>query len=245
MTSVGNVYSGYTTLEISTLLSKVYQNSSTSVPSALAADPMAAANARVASEIASTNVRLSAYSQIQSSLVSLQPAAATLSGLTSTATPASAVGAAQTFATAYNNAFTLTRSSIGSTGSLATDTRAQALSRDLKSILANVSSTTLSTMGISVNASTGTIAIDAAKLQTAMKANSAGVTSTLAKIGALAGQVAGNELAATGNVGASVTMLNSQSTSLTAQLALQQSYSSPAQTLSGSIISAYQKVGLM
>ena len=245
MTAVSNVYSGYTTLEISTLLSKVYQNSSTGVPSTLAADPMAAANARVASEIASTNVMLSAYSKIQSSLVSLQPAAATLSGLTSTATPASAVGAAQAFATAYNNAFTLTRSSVGSTGSLATDTRAQALSRDLKSILANVSTTTLNSMGISVNASTGTMAVDAAKLQTALKANPAGVTSTLAKIGALAGQVAGNELASTGNVGASVTMLSNQSTTLSAQLALQQSYSSTPQTLSGSIISAYQKVGLM
>lgn len=245
MSVASNTLSGFTTLEMSTLLSNVYQNSSSVTQSSLASNPLAAANARVASEIASTNVKLSAYSQIQSSLVSLQPAAATLSGMPGTSAPATVVSAAQAFAVAYNSAITLTKSSVGGSGSLSTDARAQAVERDLKSILGSTSSTTLSAMGISINASTGALTVDATKLKTALAANAAGVTSTLAKIGSLAGQVAGSELAATGNVGASVTSLGTQSASLSAQLAVQQSFSSTSQTLSGSIVAAYQKIGMM
>lgn len=231
--------SGFSALNMSALLQSAYQNTQ----SAPASDPLAAANARVAGEIASTNVKLSAYSKMQSDLVALQPASATLAGVTSATGAASVVGAVQAFASGYNNAMALTQSSLR--GALAGDVRAEALGRDLKSIMGSTSAASLNAMGISVNASNGQLSVDAVALQKALAANPAGVTSTLAGIGAQSARVAGRELSAAGNVGAQVAALGSQSSSLSAQLALQQGYASSSQTLTGSIVSAYQKIGLM
>jgi flagellar capping protein FliD len=245
MSVASNALSGFSSINMSTLLSTVYQSSSTANQSSLATNPLSAANARVASEIASTNVRLSAYSKIQSSLVSMQPAAATLSGLTGASTTAAAVSAVQAFAASYNSAVTSTQSSVSAKGSLVNDVRAQAVSRDLKSVVGSTSAANLSAVGISVNASTGNLTVDTVALQKAMAANPSGTTAVLSKIGAQGAQVAGKELATAGNVGSSVVSLSKQSASLSAQLALQQNYSSTSQSLNGSIISAYQSVGLM
>ncbi|MFA6920497.1 MAG: flagellar filament capping protein FliD [Gallionella sp.] len=237
--------SGYSMLNMSALLSATYQNSSSANQSSLATNPLSAANARVASEIASTNVKLSAYSKIQSDLVSMQPAAATLSGITSASTAASVVGAVQAFATSYNNATTLAYASVNGTGSLVNDVRAQAVGRDLKSVMGSTSTTNLSAMGISVNASTGALTVDTVALQKALTANPAGVTAVLSKIGAQAAQVASRELSATGNVGVSVASLGNQATSLSARLAIQQNYVTTSQSMNGNIVSAYQRIGLM
>lgn len=233
--------SGFSALNMSVLLQSTYLSSAPA--SAPASDPLAAANARVAGEIASTNVKLSAYSKLQSDLTALQPASATLAAVTSTSTAASVVGAVQAFASSYNNTAALTQSSLR--GALSSDVRAQALGRDLNSILGSTSTTSLNAMGISVNASTGQLSVDAVALQKALTANPGGVTTMLAGIGAQSARVTNRELSATGNVGAQVASLGSQSSSLSAQLSLQQSYASTSQTLTGSIVSAYQKIGLM
>lgn len=224
---------------ISTLSSSL--NSATqqaAVATALPGNQLTAGIARVTKEIASTNVKLSAYSQIQSSLVATQTAAKTLAAGTTASTPAAISAAVQTLVTNFDATINLTQAASKGTGSLATDLRAQTLSHDLR-FAGTSNSVALSKIGITVNASSGALTVNAAALNAAIGANPAGVSATLTKLGNQVGQVATNELSTSGNVGGAVAQLNKQAATLSMQLSLQQSAASMSTSSVGNQFGGY------
>lgn len=201
-------------------------------------NPLTAGISRVTNEIASTNVKLSAYSQIQASLVTTQTSATALSGLTALSAPASISAAVKMFAANYDTSINLTQTATKGTGSLVTDLRAQSLNNDLR-FATGSNFAALNKIGITVNASSGALTVNAAALNAAIVANPAGVSATLAKLGNQTGQVATNELSTTGNVGGSVAALNKQASTLSMQLSFQQSAASMSTSPLGNQFGGY------
>ena len=182
-------------------------------------DSFGAANQRVEQQINSTSVKLSAYSQIKSGFAGVQAAAQNIADPAKTASSADLSKAVQQFASSYNAATSSISTATDSrkSGALSQDARARAAGNDLKSIVTGSSASDLKKIGISVNRD-GTIAVDNKVLQNAIKADPNAVKDALTKVGKQAEQVSTRELAAKGNVGASISTLGSRTSELTNQL---------------------------
>lgn len=190
-----------------------------------ASDPFEAANQRVQQQLSSTSVKLSSFSKIQSGFADVKAAAAGLSDPKKTGTADDIAKAAQSFAAAFNNATGAVNSAVKGDGKqggvLAGDGRASIVANDLRSIVSTGGNRAdLKKVGIDVR-SDGTVSVDTAALQNALKSDTAGVKDALSRIGKFAEGVSAKELSANGNVGRSVNALNDLGKGLETQLAEQ------------------------
>lgn len=190
-----------------------------------AADPFEAANQRVQQQLSSTSVKLSSFSKIKSGFSDVQAAAAGLSDPKKTGSADDIVKAAQSFAAAFNNAAGAVGSAVKGDGKqsgvLAGDGRAGIAANDLRSIVSGSGNRAdLRKVGIDVK-SDGTVSVDTAALQNALKSDTAGVKDALSRIGKFAEGVSAKELSSNGSVGRSVNALSDLSKSLETQLAEQ------------------------
>lgn len=180
---------------------------------------------RLNQQLASTNVQLSAFGQIQSAFSGAQTAAnkLTAAATSTTATNADIAQAAQAFVAAYNQSVQAVGNAVGGTGALASDFRASRAGNDLaQSIASGAGPANLAQAGISLNKN-GTLTLDAKALEQALQSGGSQTKAALAYLGQQVGSTTGRELASAGNVGAGVGGLTSQSQTLAAQQnALQQ-----------------------
>lgn len=198
-----------------------------------AADALALSNKRIEQKLDVTNVRLSAFGQINSGFANMQSASKDLSDPKKTGTPADVGKAVQAFADAYNNATKTVSTAINGAGKgngvLANDVHARLAANDLKSVVTSGSNTAdLKKIGISMNQD-GTMSVDAKALQSAMQADPNAVKNTLAKVGQQAEQVSTKDMAKTGNIGGAVNTLSGRAKNLEAQSAEQQKLAAASQ----------------
>lgn len=213
------------------LLSSV--NASGSVQ-ATARDPIAnglsTAGTRIAQQLSSTNVQISAFGQIKSGFASLQTAGNALSGLSKTATADDVKKSAQVFVDAFNSTNKAVLSSTSNAaGSLASNGRAITAGNDLRSVVTSGdTAAALKKVGITVGKD-GSLSLDGKAFDTAAAGDLNAVKGTLSSIGAKASQVATKEL--TSNVASAVSTLESRAKNLASQ---QTAYSNTANSLQAS-----------
>lgn len=223
------------TLDSMTSFAMLNQGSGVSASAGVgqAADALALSNKRIEQKLDVTNVRLSAFGQINSGFANVQSASKDLSDPKKTGTPADVGKAVQAFADAYNNATKTVSTAINGAGKesgvLANDVHARLAANDLKSVVASGSNTAdLKKIGISMNQD-GTMSVDAKALQSAMQADPNAVKNTLAKVGQQAEQVSTKDMAKTGNIGGAVNTLSDRAKNLEAQSAEQQKLAAASQ----------------
>ncbi|CAG0973984.1 hypothetical protein RHDC4_01466 [Rhodocyclaceae bacterium] len=199
---------------------------------------LAPATKRLSQQLESTNVRLSAYGQIKSAFAGTEAAARGLTKTAgdATATTADVSKAAQALVSAFNQSSGSLREAVQGTGSrpgaLASDVRAQFAANDLaRSVTGATEEAELKRIGIT-RSKEGGLSLDVKALEQALATNPAEARSTLAALGGAVGATAERELAATGNVGASVGSLTSRSQSLSTQ---QASLQKQAETLQATL----------
>ena len=216
------------TLDSMVRISTLSQNVNTQ-----AVDVFKRASDRVAQQLNTTDVQLSAFGQIKAGFADVQSAGKNLADPKKTETVDDVKKAVQSFADAYNATAkavsTATRNDGKVNGALADDSRARLAGYDLRRVVMNDNNMAdLKKIGISISQD-GTMSVDTKVLQNAMQANPDTVKDTLARIGQQAGQAAKKELASTGNVGSAVDTLNSRAKNLEAQMTEQQKLASASQ----------------
>lgn len=199
---------------------------------------LAPATKRLSQQLESTNVRLSAYGQIKSAFAATETAARGLTEAAdnAAATTAEVTKAAQALVGAFNQTSGALRDAVRGVGSrpgaLASDVRAQFAANDLaRAFTGATEEADLKGIGIT-RSKEGTLSLDVKALEQALATNPTAAKSALAALGGAVGATAERELAATGNVGASVGSLTSRSQSLSAQ---QASLQKQAETLQATL----------
>ena len=190
------------------------------------------ASKRIGQQVSATNVQLSAFGQVKSSFVDIQSAGKSLSAPGKASTTEDTTKAVQAFTDAFNKATQSVNTAIrGGTDALASGGHVALAALDLKKIVTSGSnSADLKKIGISVKQD-GTLSVDAKALQNALQTNPNSVQDTLAKVGALAEQVAGKELANTGNIGGTVNASSARAKNLEFKAAEQQKLATNSQTV--------------
>lgn len=176
------------------------------------------ASQRIGQQVSATNVQLSAFGQIKSGYADIQSAAHSLSAPGKSSTPEDTSKAVQTFTEAFNKTALAVNSALNGdgkiAGALAGNGHASIAGFDLKKIVTNGNNEAdLKKIGISLKQD-GTLSVDTKVLQNAIQANPNSVQETLARVSAQAEQVAGRELAASGNLGHTVNALSSRAKDL-------------------------------
>jgi flagellar capping protein FliD len=140
------------------------------------------ASQRLQDQQSSTQVRLSAFGQIQSAVEKLQESGRPLRDNESTNTPDEARSVVKNFVDAYNTARDVANRTTGEEGALADDNRAQVAASELSRALNSTSRNELRSIGINTN-SNGTLSIDAQRFEQALQENNQEVSRTLANVG--------------------------------------------------------------
>jgi flagellar hook-associated protein 2 len=230
---------------VSQLLGTNTQNTTSNSVSQL----LAPVSERLSQQLASTNVKLSAFGQIQSAFSSAQTAANSLTtaATSNTATNAEVAKAAQAFVAAYNQSVQAVSTAVSGKGALASDLRATRAGNDLaQSLTSGAGPANLAQAGISLNKN-GTLTLDTKALEQALESSGTQTKAALAYLGQQVGAATGRELASAGNVGASVGSLTSRSQTLAAQQATLQQQSTALQntlTSQGTVLNYLTATGL-
>lgn len=201
--------------------------------SSTAANPLNKVTQRLQADADSTKAQLSSFGLFKSAVSTLQLTAQKLSSLSATSTDADITTASADLFNTFNAAITAAQKT--ATGGALGAQSAASTSRDLqRAVRADPSlGDALRKLGMSVQ-SDGTLQHDAPKFAAALKADPAGVTSALKKIGQQLDTVANKALASTGKVSLAMTALNQRSTALAAQ----------QQALSAVLQNSQSKLGL-
>lgn len=180
---------------------------------------MKQADARIQSQLDSTNAQLSSFGKLKSSVSDAQLAAAALSKFTTASSNADIKTAVARFVTTFNTAISTARAAAALPGAVSAESSsAKRVSRDMgRALGANTAvMDALKKMGIKQLAD-GTLSLDASKLNASQKAAPANLQANLAKIGQLVDKMATRELASGGSVGDSMASLNQRFTNLKTQ----------------------------
>lgn len=140
------------------------------------------ASQRLEDQQSSTQVRLSAFGQIQSAVERLQASGRPMRDNESTNTPDEARSVVKNFVEAYNNARDVANRTTGENGALADDNRAQVAASQLSRTLDSTSRTQLNAIGITTS-SNGTLSIDTQRFEQALQEDNQAVSRTLANVG--------------------------------------------------------------
>jgi flagellar capping protein FliD len=140
------------------------------------------ASQRLQDQQSSTQVRLSAFGQIQSAVEKLQESGRPMRDNESTNTPEEARAVVKNFVDAYNNARDVASRVTGEEGALADDNRAQVAASELSRTLNSTSRNELRAIGVNTN-SNGTLSIDTQRFERALQENNQEVGRTLANVG--------------------------------------------------------------
>lgn len=205
------------------------------------------ADQRIEQQRSSTEVRLSAFGQLRSSVAQLQESAAALANgangannanaanttnpVTSgnganTANTVNAADASRNAATRFVNAFNQARSTAnqvtqGSSGALAGDGRAATAASQLNRTLSDDSRQQLRSIGINANQD-GTLSIDQQRFNQALQDNAQGVGNALARVGTQVQQSTTRQLEDNGAINRSIDTLSARASQLQTQQAAQQ-----------------------
>ncbi|HWU85390.1 MAG TPA: flagellar filament capping protein FliD, partial [Rhodocyclaceae bacterium] len=195
----------------------------------------------------STEVRLSAFGQLRSSVAQLQESAAALANGANgannanaanatnsgnsgnganTANAVNAADASRSAATRFVNAFNQARSTAnqvtqGSSGALAGDGRAAIAASQLSRTLSDDSRQQLRSIGINANQD-GTLSIDQQRFNQALQDNAQGVGNALARVGTQVQQSTTRQLDDNGAINRSIDTLSARASQLQTQQAAQQ-----------------------
>jgi flagellar hook-associated protein 2 len=201
--------------------------------SSTAANPLNKVTQRLQADADSTKAQLSSFGLFKSAVSTLQLTAQKLSSLSATSTESDITTASANLFNTFNAAITAAQKT-ATGGALGTQSAASA-SRDLqRAVRADPSlSDAMRKLGMTVQ-SDGTLQHDAQKFAAALKADPAGVTSALKKIGQQLDTAANKALASTGKVSLAMTALNQRSTALASQ----------QQALSAILQNSQSKLGL-
>ena len=173
---------------------------------------------RLNKSVESTKVQLSAFGQLKSATAQIESAGKTLQNNSKLTSFDEVKKAVQGLATALNSQRTAVNQVSGSdrsvrsetSGALSGDLRARSAASDVRQALqgnGGSKEAALKQIGVSF-ASDGSVKLDAKKLEQAYQSDPGKVTDTLNRIGREMADVAGKELAGSGNVGGSINRLN-------------------------------------
>jgi len=207
----------------SSLLSSVYGQTGRASSAADSNDVISrafdAADQRIEQQRSSTQVSLSAYGQLRSSVDQLEKSSQALTENESTNTPEEARAVAQTFVDAYNKArITANNVTNGESGALADDGRAVVAASQLSRALDSNSQEQLRQIGIN-RSQDGTLSIDQQRFQQALQNNPQQVGSALAAVGQQVQDATSQQLASGSQLSRGAATLSEKAKSLATQQA--------------------------
>jgi flagellar capping protein FliD len=178
------------------------------------------ADLRIQTAVDASTAQLSSYGLLKSAVSNVQLAAHALHNLPAAVSDADVKTVASGFATVFNNALSTAKTTTNALGAGSVGNSATRAAWDLRRAVSANSSTfdALKKIGFSTQAD-GSLALDAKKLDAALKADPAAVRASLAKIGQQVDTVATRELATDGTVGVSLASLTQKSAALKGQQA--------------------------
>lgn len=188
------------------------------------------ANQRIETQRTSTEVRLSAFSQIRSSVAQLQDSSRALSATENTDTADEARSAAEAFVGAFNAAQATANRTLNGTpgtaegntdGALSGDGRANVAASELNRTLNSSSTEALRTIGIT-RAQDGTLNIDRQRFDQALQNAPQSVSKVLAETGQQVEQSTRRQLEGSSTLSRAEENLNRQAETLEARQAQQQ-----------------------
>ena len=179
------------------------------------------AAARIDSKIASTNVQVSAYGQVKSSVAQLQDAAKNLSSGKAT-TLADVKKGVQSLVDAYNSARTATTAVTGT--STAASKAATALN---DTVTATANSSNLQKLGVTV-AKDGSLSLNTKALEAAYQSSASSVQTAATSVGKALASTASDVLASKGTLSTTIDSLNTKVQTLETQRTNQQNAANSA-----------------
>lgn len=196
------------------------------------ADPITASlqksGAKIQAQLDSATTNLSTLGKFKASVVASQTAANGLSALKENASSQDVKKALNSFVSSYNDMVASTR--LAAAAGSGVDRISPGMTRAMTADFSRVDA--LRQMGFT-KARDGTLKLDTAKLDEALKASPSGVTSTLNRLGRLVDKVAAKELAGDGSIQDAVNTMTTRSSTLQVQqnslLKAAQQYASFAQ----------------
>lgn len=195
-----------------------------------AAQAFQKADQRLQQQRNQVSVEVSSVGKLKASFSDAQLASAALSDPKQTSTDAGVTKAAKNFVKAFNSAARTARSAATQKSALAGANLAQAAESDLLRTVSadSTAKSELKKIGIAQQHD-GTLALDTRKFEAALKVNSEAVRGTLSSIGERVDRTATRELANTGNLGKSESLLDNRAKNLENQQAAQQAQAAAAQ----------------
>ena len=188
------------------------------------------ANQRIEAQRSTTDVRLSAFGQIRSSVAQLQDSSRALTLSDNTDTSDEARSAAETFVSAFNTAQDTANRTVNGTpgstegntdGALSGDGRANVAASELSRTLSNSSAEALRTIGIN-RAQNGTLSIDSQRFEQALQNAPQSVSNVLAETGQQVEQATRRQLEGSSTLSRAEENLNRQAQALETRQAQQQ-----------------------
>lgn len=193
-------------------------------------DALDQSSQRLARQQSSTEVQLSAFSQVRSAIAQLQDSSKALTATDNTDTLDETRRAAANFTNAFNNARDTADRTIngkpgtedGNTdGALSGDGHANVAASQLSRTLSSTSTEALRSIGINRDQN-GTLSIDQQRFEQALQSNPQQVSSTLANVGQQVEQTTSRQLEGSSNISRAVDNLSRQTQQLEAQQQTQQ-----------------------
>ncbi|HTJ96338.1 MAG TPA: flagellar filament capping protein FliD [Rhodocyclaceae bacterium] len=170
---------------------------------------LATANDRVEKQRKASEVQLSAFGQIKSSVAELQSSSKTLSEVKNTDTVVETKKVAQNFVNAFNKARDTATKATERNGTLADNGRAKVATNEVSRSLNSTSTNELKSIGITANKD-GSLKIDQQKFEQAFNANPTATTKALADVGKQVEASASKQLEGNSNVNRSINTLSNQ-----------------------------------
>jgi flagellar hook-associated protein 2 len=195
-----------------------------------AAQAFQKADQRLQQQRNQVSVEVSSAGKLKAAFSQAQAASTVLGDVKQTSTDAGVTKAANNFVKAFNSVAKTARSATTQKGALAGANLAHAAENNLLRTVSadSTAKSELKKIGIAQQ-NDGTLALDARKFEAALKANSEAVRSTLSSVGEKVDRTATRELANTGNLGKSESLLDNRATNLENQQAAQQAQAAAAQ----------------
>jgi len=174
------------------------------------------AKKRIQSQQDSTTTELSSIGKLKSAISDTQSTAKTLSGFSEKSSFTSVKTGADAFVKSFNSTIGLAKTTANVQTQTSSSQSAARAGKDMGASLDSKTTESLNKIGITVQGD-GTLAIDGKKFAEAQKSDSANVNSTLSDFGKKVDKTAANELASSGSVGKSMSVLNQRSSDLNIQ----------------------------
>ncbi|OYT91852.1 MAG: hypothetical protein CFE43_11420 [Burkholderiales bacterium PBB3] len=179
------------------------------------------ADKRIQSSVDATTAQLSSVGKLKSSVSDVQAASLNLQRLDKDSTALSEKAAVSNFVSAFNAAIKTAKTTAETPGEGLAAKSSLRAGRELQKAVGSDATTleSLKALGVSQKAD-GSLALDTQKLDAKQKTDANGVRATLNQLGKSVNATATNTLAASGNVGLSISYLNLRADALKTQQTL-------------------------